>query len=64
MEITRIKEKKSLHTFKDSTVHQGFGVIDTINIVVEENKSPLQHLYIEGFNDVAQQFGDADFRKS
>ncbi|KXO18385.1 hypothetical protein HMPREF3202_00133 [Prevotella bivia] len=39
-------------------------MIDTINIVVEENKSPLQHLYIEGFNDVAQQFGDADFRKS
>ena len=45
-------------------VHQEFGVIDIINVVVEENKSPLQHLYIEGFNDVAQQFGDADFRKA
>ncbi|MDU2114681.1 MAG: hypothetical protein E7E95_09815 [Prevotella bivia] len=45
-------------------VHQEFGVIDIINVVVEENKSPLQHLYIEGVNDVAQQFGDADFRKA
>ena len=42
----------------------GIGVIDIINVVVEDNKPPLIQLYIKGFNDVAQQFGNADFRKA